>query len=344
MTGPSSLRAAVIGLGHLGRFHARVYSEIPGVDLRYLADVDRSRAEAAAGQYGGEPCGDYRAVLDKVDVVSVVTPTTSHHRIARDFLDAGVSVLVEKPMTATVEQADDLIRLAADHGTKLQVGHIERFNPAYRAVRDVLRDPVFIECHRLGPYPFRSTDVSVVLDLMIHDLDLILDLTGRPPGSVDAAGAAILSKGTDIANVRLSFETASGEPGCVANVTASRVSPTPMRRLRVFQSDAYISIDFLEKKVDVFRQKEGVDLARAAVEELGAAGTMPPGAALGELLDMRQIDPGPADALTDEITSFVTAVRDDAAPLVPGEDGRRALALAVAVEDDIQRFLAQRSH
>ena len=343
MTGQSDLRAAVVGVGHLGRSHARVYSEMAGVELCHLIDIDPARAAEAAEAWGGEALTDHGEILGKVDIVSVVTPTTTHHEIARDFLDAGASVLVEKPMTTTVAQADDLIQLANERGTKLQVGHIERFNPAYLAICNYLRNPAFIECHRLSPYSFRSTDVSVVLDLMIHDLDLILDVAGAPAASAEAAGVAILSPNTDIANARLRFNTPEGKPGCVANVTASRISPKPMRRLRVFQPDAYISMDFLEKKVYVFRKKEGFDVAKATPEQLAAAASMPKELVLGKLLDVRTIDLGPIDALEQELGAFVDAVRNDTQPLVTGEHGRRALALAVAIDENIRQFLHDRN-
>jgi len=343
VTGQSDLRAAVIGVGHLGRSHARVYSEMAGVALCHLIDADPARAAEAAETWGGEGGSDHRDILGKVDIVSIVTPTAAHHEIARDFLDAGVSVLVEKPMTATVAQADDLIRLAKERGAKLQVGHIERFNPAYLAISNYLRNPAFIECHRLSPYSFRSTDVSVVLDLMIHDLDLILDMAGAPAASVEAAGVAILSPNTDIANVRLRFNTPEGRPGCVANVTASRISPKPMRRLRVFQPDAYISMDFLEKKAYVFRKKDGFDAAKTTPEQLAAPADVPKEPALGRLLDVRTIDLGPTDALEQELAAFVESVRNDTEPAVTGEHGRRALALAVAIDEDIRQFLQDRN-
>ena len=342
MTGDSTLKATVIGAGHLGTFHCRVYSELPGVELRYVVDADLGRAQAAADRYGGKPLGSYADILGDVDVASVVTPTTTHHAIARDVINAGVSVLVEKPITATVAEADDLIALAAANGVKLQVGHIERFNPAFRAIRDELHAPAFIECHRLSPYSFRSTDVSVVLDLMIHDLDLILDITGAAVESVEATGTEVLSRGTDIANARLRFEAAGGAPGCVANVTASRISATPMRRLRVFQPDSYISMDFLDKSVCVFRKKPGFDIAKTDPEQLASIARLSGELALGQLIEIRRLNVEPADALGDEIESFVTAVRTDAVPLVTGEHGRRALALAAAIEDGVRASLDAR--
>ncbi len=338
MSAQTELRVAVIGVGHLGKFHARVYSQMPGVKLCYVVDIDPGHAGPVAAEYGAQPVHDHRQILREVDAVSIVTPTTCHHEIACAFLEAGVSVLVEKPMTISVEQADDLIRLAAKTGAKLQVGHIERFNPAYLAIRDHLLNPAFIECHRLSPYSFRSTDVSVVVDLMIHDLDLILDIAGVPAVSVEAAGVSVLSKSTDIANARLRFHTPEGQPGCVANVTASRISPKPMRRLRVFQPDAYISMDFLEKKVYIFRKKEGFDILRART----AAASLSREHLLGQLVDIRHLDFAQSDALQSEIAAFIAAVRDNTAPPVTGEHGRRALALAVAIDQDIQRFIAAR--
>lgn len=343
MTSNSTLKAAVIGAGHLGTFHCRVISELPGVELRYIVDTDLDRAQQAADRYGGKPLGTYDDILGDVDLVSVVTPTTTHHAVAGDFINAGVSVLVEKPITATVEEADDLIALAARNGVKLQVGHIERFNPAFRAIRDELRAPAFIECHRLSPYNFRSTDVSVVLDLMIHDLDLILDITGAPVESVEAAGTAILSSSTDIANARLRFQPRDGAPGCVANVTASRVSLAPMRRLRVFQADSYILIDFLEKAVRVFRKKPDFDIAKTEPGQLEKIARLSGELALGQLIDIRSLNVDQADALKDEVESFITAVRTDTEPAVTGEHGRRALALAAAIEDDVRKFLDART-
>ncbi len=344
MTARSGLRAAVIGVGRLGRFHARIYSELPGVELRYVVDVDPVRAASAARQYGGEARSDHREILDKVDIASVVTPTTAHHAIARDLLDAGTSVLLEKPMAMTVEEADDLIEVARKRGAALQVGHVERFNPAYRAARDLIREPVFIECHRLAPYVFRGTDVSVVLDLMIHDLDLILDFAGTYASpTIEAVGVAVLSGSTDLANARLRFPGPGGRTECIANVTASRISPAPMRRLRVFQSDLYVSMDFLQKKVHVFRKKEGIDPAQLDPQHLASLMALSGDLALGQLMDIRQMDVGGADALKDELSAFVAAVRSGSSPPVTGEHGRRALAAAVEIDREIQRFLAARS-
>ncbi len=338
MSDSATLRTAVIGAGHLGTFHARVHSELPECDLRYVVDVDGDRAREVAERYGAEARTDAATLLGEVDAVSVVTPTATHFATARPFLEAGVSVLLEKPMTQTVLEADELITAAATSGAKLQIGHIERFNPAFRAVRDVLHQPAFIEAHRLSPYPFRGTDVSVVLDLMIHDLDLILDLAGSTPTDVRAAGIGLLSKGTDMANARLEF----GPAGCVANITASRVSPHPMRRLRVFQADAYISMDFLAKKVFVFRHRAGRDLSAMPPDEIAKLAELPGEARLGALFDVQCSELSPADALKEEVAAFAEAVLHDREPVVTGEHGRRALALAVTIDSRIGYFLAQR--
>lgn len=333
MTKPT--RVAVIGTGHLGKFHARAYSQIKDVSLEYVVDTVPERAATVANDFGGKPANDFMKIISEVDAVSIVTPTVTHHAVAKPFLQAGVSVLLEKPMTATVAEADDLIETAALNGAKLQIGHIERFNPAYIAVHPLVTDPVFIECHRLGPYSFRSTDVSVVLDLMIHDLDLVLDLAGGLPSSTESTGVPILSNTIDLANTRLRFNT-----GCIANITASRVSPKPMRRLRVFQPDSYVSMDFLEKKVYVFRKKEEFDLAKAQL----AVADVPKEQLLGQLVDIRQLELPQADALQQELASFISAVRNDTEPQVTGEHGRRALVVAVAIEQDIQQFIAQRKN
>ncbi len=343
MTTKPPLRAAVIGVGHLGRFHARVYSELPDVELRYVVDIDPVRAASAAQQYGGEPLTDHREILDDVDIASVVTPTHTHHPIARDLLDAGASILLEKPMTMTVWEADDLIQIARNRKAALQIGHIERFNPAYRAARDLIREPIFIECHRLTSYAFRGTDVSVVLDLMIHDLDLILDFVFHyPPPSIEAVGVAVLSGNTDLANARLHFPGPGGRTECIANLTASRVSPSPMRRLRVFQRDLYVSMDFLQKKVYVFRKKDGIDPARLDPQQLANLSGLSGDLALGQLMDIREMSVAGTDALKDELSAFVAAVRNGSPPPVTGEHGRRALATAVEIDREIQRFLTAR--
>ena len=244
----SPLRVAVIGVGHLGRHHARILSELPGVSLVSVVDVNQPRAREIAAGYGVEPAFDARDVIDRVDAVTVAVPTELHHDIALPFLRAGIPVLVEKPMARSLAEADALIAAAAQTGACLAVGHTERFNPAVEAARPLLTDPRFIEVHRLGTFPDRSLDIDVVFDLMIHDLDVVLSIVGADVDSIDAVGVPVLTGRVDIANARLRFGN-----GCIANLTASRISRDRVRKIRFFQPAAYLSIDYAAQKVDVWR-------------------------------------------------------------------------------------------
>ncbi|HVY22067.1 MAG TPA: Gfo/Idh/MocA family oxidoreductase [Steroidobacteraceae bacterium] len=304
------LRAAAIGVGYLGKFHAQKYRDLAGVELVAVVDASLSTAQGVASELGAAAFDDYREVLDKVDVVSVVVPTPLHYAVAADFLKRGVHVLVEKPITETVEQAEQLIQLAREHRCVLQVGHLERFNPAVQAAAQLIRSPRFVESHRLAPFKQRGTDVSVVLDLMIHDIDLIQELVGRPIEHIDAVGSRIFSQDIDIANARIRFAG-----GCVVNTTASRVSLKQERKLRIFQDDAYISIDLQQKILTVVRKKEDGPVespAQVAIEE-------------------QSLEQG--DALRSEIEAFVAAVHNGTAPVVSGEDGLRALVTAMRISE-----------
>lgn len=309
-TESKSLRAAVIGVGYLGKFHAQKYRDLPGVELIAVADSALSTAQTIAAELGTEAYEDYRVLLDKVDIVSVVVPTPMHHTVATEFLKRGVHVLVEKPITESVDQAQQLIQLAREHRCVLQVGHLERFNPAIQAAAQLIRNPRFIESHRLAPFKQRGTDVSVVLDLMIHDIDLIQELVGQPIEHIDAVGSRVFSQDIDIANARIRFNG-----GCVVNTTASRVSLKQERKLRIFQDDAYISVDLQQKILTVVRKKDSgpVDSpAQVAIEE-------------------QSFDQG--DALKSEIESFVAVVRGGGKPVVSGEDGLRALVTAMQISE-----------
>jgi predicted dehydrogenase len=308
------LRCAVVGAGYLGRFHAQKYAAIPDCELVGIADPSaeaRSRVAAELGVAGYE---DHRELLGKVDAVSVATPTALHHAVARDFLAAGAHVLVEKPITATAAQARELIALAASRRVVLQVGHLERFNPVIVAVAGELERPRFVESNRLAPFKPRGTDVSVVLDLMIHDIDLVEHMVRSPIASIDAVGAPVFTDEIDIANARIRFEN-----GCVADVTASRISLKAERKLRVFQADAYLSIDLQQKLLTIVRKP-------AAIAE-------------GEIpkvdLEERSFEQG--DALLDEIRAFVGAVRQGTRPVVSGEDGLRALETATRIAELVGR-------
>lgn len=314
MTDSSSpLRAAVIGVGYLGRFHAQKYAALADVSLIGVADAHPETTHRVADELGVTAFSDYRELLGKVDLVSIAATTEAHHAIARDFLAAGVHVLVEKPITVTVAQADELIALAARHHCTLQVGHLERFNPAWLAARSQIQKPLFIEAHRMAPFKPRGTDVSVVLDLMIHDLDLILPLVSSPLAEIRASGVAILTDGVDIANARLEFEN-----GCVANITASRTSTASLRRMRVFQHHEYLSIDFGERKVSMARKQDALLEGESPIHA-----------------ESHQEPPG--DALLTEIRAFVDAVKTGTPAVVTGQDGREALAIALEIERLINR-------
>lgn len=311
----SSLRAAVIGAGYLGRFHAQKYAALEGVELVAVVDTDEERAKAVAAETGTLAYRDYRQLFDSVDLVSVAVPTLAHFQVAGDFLSAGCHVLVEKPITQTLEQADKLIALADRQGVVFQVGHLERFNPAVLALRDELTTPVFVESHRLAPFGPRGTDVNVVLDLMIHDIDIILTMVQSKVSHISATGVPILSEEVDIANARLEFEN-----GCVANVTASRVSRDAMRKIRIFQSDAYFSIDYQKHKIAICRK--------------GGSGFPIPGLP-GIMVQEKEFEK--RDSLMAEIRSFVQAVKDGSRPVVTGEDGRRALDLVLQITKKLGR-------
>jgi predicted dehydrogenase len=308
------LRCAVVGAGYLGRFHAQKYAALADCELVGVADPSpeaRARLQAELGIQGFD---DHRALVGRVDAVSIATPTPLHHALARDFLAAGAHVLVEKPVTETAAEARELIDLAAAKGLVLQVGHLERFNPVIVAVAGELSDPRFIESNRLAPFKPRGTDVSVVLDLMIHDIDLVEHIVRSPIASIDAVGAPVFTDEIDIANARIRFAN-----GCVADVTASRISLKAERKLRVFQADAYLSIDLQQKLLSVVR--------KPAVTTEGALPKVD--------LEERSFEQG--DALLDEIRSFVGAVRSGGRPVVSGEDGLRALETATRIAELVRR-------
>jgi predicted dehydrogenase len=308
----SDLRVAVVGVGHLGKHHARLLAGIEGARLTAVVDLDMERARAAAGESGARALSDYRELFgDEVDAVTVAAPTELHHEIALAFLQRGIPVLVEKPMTRTLAEADALIAAAAASGATLAVGHTERHNPAVAAVMPFVTTPRFIEVHRLGVFPDRSLDIDVVFDLMIHDLDIILALVKAEPTSIEAVGVPVLTDKYDIANARLRFST-----GCIANVTASRISKERVRKIRFFQPDAYVSIDYAEQEVEGYRLKRR-DGQRPEIQ--------------GGKLPVAREEP-----LKRELADFVHAVRDKRTPLVDGEAGRRALSLAQAIADKME--------
>ena len=302
------MRIAAIGVGYLGRHHARLLASLDGVTLAAVVDTNRARAEEIAAASGTRACTDYREILGEVDAVTLAVPTETHAAIAVDCLARGIPVLVEKPMARSLDEADRMIEAARRAGVVLAVGHTERFNPAVEAARPLLRSPRFIEVHRLGTFPERSLDIDVVFDLMIHDLDVALSLVRDEVVSIEAVGVPVLTGRVDIANARLRFAG-----GCIANLTASRISRDRVRKIRFFQPEAYISIDYAAQKLERW-QLVRANGGRPAIE--------------GGEIDVPHEEP-----LRRELLDFVDAVRTGRPPAVPGEDGRRALALAQAITD-----------
>jgi predicted dehydrogenase len=300
-----NLRVGVVGVGYLGQHHARIYAGLDDVELVGVADTNVERARTVAAQYGTAPFSDARELHGRVDAVSIAVPTASHVEIALPFIERGVGVLVEKPIAARVDEADRLLEAAARHGAVLAAGHTERFNPAVASARPIIQNPRFVEVHRLGVFPSRSLDIDVVFDLMIHDLDLLLSIVGSPVADVEAVGVAVLTPRIDIANARIRFAS-----GCIANVTASRISRDRVRKIRFFQQDAYVSIDYAAQELDVYR----------LVSENGRPTIQ------GGRLNVQNEEP-----LRRELADFATAVRTGGRPGVTGEEARAALALATVV-------------
>lgn len=305
----SKLRCAVIGVGYLGRFHAQKFALLSDeVELVAVADANPARAAEIGAEFDCRALSDHRHLLGQVDAVSVVADTRAHHLIARDFLSHGTHVLIEKPITVSVAEADELISLAERAGRVLQVGHIERFNPVWRDGRQRVRDPHFIEAHRLAPFKSRGTDVSVILDLMIHDIDLVLSVVNSRVADLRASGAPVLTEGVDIVNARIEFFN-----GCVANLTASRVSAATMRKMRLFQDAEYLAFDFQERSLISSRRADDV------TPPIASETTAFP----------------PDDALLEEVRAFIAAIQDKAPVLVPGQAGRDALALALEISREV---------
>ncbi len=315
-----TIRAGVIGVGYLGRFHAQKYSAMPNVDLVGVADIETDRASAVAAECGCRPYADFRRLIREVDAVSVVVPTMHHHAVAMACLEAGIDVLVEKPITTTLAEADELISLAAAKDLVLQVGHLERFNPAVLAMQPLLTQPLFIEAHRISVFKNRGTDVDVVLDLMIHDIDIILSIVKAEIRTIHTVGAPVITPLTDIANARLIFEN-----GCTANVTVSRISMDNIRRMRIFQPGQYLSVDFSKREV----------MAVTAAPESSARELIP-------RIDRHRFPD--QDILEMELADFITNVRNRTRPMVSGREGRQALEVALEVVSQIRENQARMQH
>lgn len=305
----NTVKAAVIGVGYLGRFHAQKYAALDNVELIGVVDIDPEQAAKVAGECGCKAYTSYEALLDGVDAVSIAVPTSFHYQVAGDCLRAGVDVLLEKPITVTTAEADELIAISRENNLILQIGHLERFNPAVQAVEPFLTTPVFIESNRIATFKNRGVDVDVVLDLMIHDIDIILNIVNSPIKAIHTVGAPVATPNTDIANARIIFEN-----GATANITVSRISQTNVRQMKIFQPGSYINVDFGNKKMTALTLSTKGD---------GAVG-MPE-----QAIDVQTFDE--SDALMSEISDFVTHVIDRTRPAVSGVEGRRALDVALQV-------------
>ncbi len=296
----------MVGVGHIGSNHARLYRDVPAAELTAIYDVDASRANSIGRKFGATAAKSLEEFAGLVDAASIATPTNSHYEIALPLLERGKHLLVEKPITGNPQHASELAELAARNGLILQVGHVERFNPVLSALEARLTNPRFIEAHRLSPYPNRSTDIGVVLDLMIHDLEIILHLVRSPVQHIDAVGIPVLSKSEDIANARIRFEN-----GCVANVTSSRISPERMRKIRVFQTDAYLSLDYEKQSGEIYRRESGkITRDKVPIER--------------------------EEPLKQQLVSFVECAATGRQPRVSGFQASAALELAVQITKEIQ--------
>ena len=294
------LKVAVVGAGHLGKWHADKYAAAADCELVAVVDTNQEVAREIASKHGAESCLDYREILGRVDAISLVVPTSAHYKIAREFLEAGIHCLIEKPITETVAEAEELIEIAARRQLVLQVGHIERFNSVMLGIAEHLHEPQFLESTRLAPFTLRATDVSVILDLMIHDIDIILDLVASPISRISASGISVLSDTIDIANARIEFEN-----HCVANVTASRISRKRERKLRIFQKDTYMSADFQDKILALNRKGE-TDNAEGYKD-----------------ISHEELSFEDNDALNLEVLDFIDSIKSGRRPTVDGADGRR---------------------
>jgi predicted dehydrogenase len=306
------VKVGVVGIGHLGNYHLQKYHKIPICKIVGVADCSEERAKKAAEIYGCPALSDHRKLIGAVDAVSIAVPTVSHHRIAKDFLQAGIDVLLEKPIATTIEEADDLVSLAEKNALIFQIGFLERFNPAIVALKTVIGKPLFIETHRLHPFFERGTDVDVILDLMIHDLDIILHFVKSPIMSVEAVGVSVLSDKADIANARITFAS-----GCVANITASRVTGKTMQKIRFFGLEGYHAVDYEKRELVSLSKRNGAD-GKVEIS--------------GNPVEIKKLDP-----LEEEIRAFLDSVINRNPPLVSGKEGRDALALALLVAEKAKK-------
>ena len=328
---PKTLRAAVIGVGHMGRHHARIYSELPDVELVAIVDEDRNRAAGMGGKFGGTAYGNVAEILDQVDVASVAVPTVYHHTVAEPLIAARIGVLIEKPLAMNTQTARDIVRWARAAGCVVAVGHSERFNPVVLAMNRINVVPKFIETHRISPFTFRSADIGVVHDMMIHDIDIVLHLVRDREYRVSASGFPVLGPHEDVANARVLFSN-----GCVANLTASRLALKTERKIRVFEPDAYLSMDYGRKTGIVITKDSNLDLLKLARERDFKDLSQMANFDFGSMVNIEPLEVDDTiEPLRAEIESFLHAVRTDTAPAVTGEDGAAAVELAERIVESL---------
>ena len=310
------IRITVVGTGHLGQHHARILSKLPRCQLVGIADIDEKTAKSVAKECHTTPYFHHKFLLNAVDAVSIAVPTVSHYAVAKEFLEHGVHTFIEKPITTTVAEADDLIRQAREKKLILQVGHIEHFNPAILKLKEIVERPMFVESHRLGPFTPRVKDIGVVHDLMIHDIDIIMRIVDSPIESFDAVGVPILTDKEDIANVRIRFQN-----GCTANVTVSRVTPKPMRKIRIFQKDTYISIDYRDQAMEIYRK---IPVPHPKPGEV-------PAKIVRDSMKLKE-----RNQLELELEHFLDCVEKGSTPVVTGEQARDALDIITRISEQIK--------
>jgi predicted dehydrogenase len=323
------IKVSVIGVGHLGKVHTKLWKEVEGVELAGIFDVSAEQAQAVAAENGVALFQSLGEAIDSSDALSIVTPTISHYELAKKAVQAGKHVFIEKPITTTIHEAEELIALAKKQDVKIQVGHIERFNPALLAIEKFIHKPMFFESHRLAQFKPRGTDVAVVLDLMIHDIDVILSLARSKVTSIDASGVSVVSDEIDIANARIKFAS-----GAVANVTASRISQNPMRKLRIFERDAYLSVDFAAKNAEVFNL-QGADEAKGNASLSFNLGEIERAEKKLNIVYERPNVPD-LNPLKYELELFRDSIATNSEPVVAGEDGLAALQVAEMIMDSIK--------
>jgi len=333
------LKAAVIGAGRMGRLHSRIYSQMDQTDLVAVVDIDQDKARQLTEEYGGTPYGDFNEIVDQVEVVTIAVPTEFHTQVAETFLEHRIPVLVEKPLAENLSQARRLLQLAKEKDCVLQVGYSERFNPVVQAMRRLDFTPRFVEVNRISPYTFRSTDVGVVLDMMIHDIDIVLSMVSGPIKDVAAIGVNVMGEHEDIANVRLTFES-----GCVANLTASRLALKTDRRIRVFSEDAYLSLDYLKKTGTVISKKGNIDMLKWIRQQQKEDGSIDLfNTDWTKMIQVETLDIDDREPLRLEQEAFVQAVTDGTRPQVSAEDAVAAMELAERIVEEISRHQWQGS-